>query len=479
MYAILGAGRFGYELVRGLDYERSEILIIDEDMDTLSELEKEGFKVLYVEKFSSEVIQNEVITGDKVFILSDDGKKNLDLIKMTREHIPDVTIIVNAPDRETEAEMYKFKRVVPIQISDSVTNALKSALETRITEKTATLLRKILQKAGEGTIAIFTHNDPDPDAIASALAFSAICENDGIKSKIYYGGEISHQENIELVRLLEIELNQITNENDLTIALNNASKIALVETAIPSQNNVLPKDLVPNIVLDHHSTAKDVVASDLIDIRSDVGALSTAMTIYLQQLDVKLDSKLATALLYALKTDTKSFTRNVSPTDLKAAAYLSPFADEAILKRIESPPMTPYTMDVIGNAIVNREVKDGVLFSSVGYVEERDALPQAAEFLLREKDIKIVGLCGIRGYNIHMSGRSNDPNVHLGEAVKRAFSEYGSAGGHATSAGVQISLDKLNIADKTDKELIVNEVANMCRKLFFSGLGMDISEKTI
>lgn len=479
MYAILGFGRFGYELVRALEYDREDILIVDENARNLAELEKEGFKVLRVEKFSSETIESHIKTGDKVFILSDDSQKNLNLVKMTRDHISDVTIIVNAPNKEMEDQMNRFKGVVPIRISESVTNALKSALETRITEKTATLLKKILQKTGEGTVGVFMHNDPDPDSIASALAFRAICENEGIQTKIYYGGEISHQENKELVRLLEIELHHIGNEEELSIALENSSKIVMIETAIPSENNALPKDIVPNIVLDHHSTSRDVTASDLVDIRSDVGALSTALTIYLQQLDVKIDAKLATALLYALKVDTKSFTRNVSPTDLRAAAFLSPFADEELLKRIESPPMTAYTMDVIGRAIVNREVKEGVLFSSVGYVEERDALPQAAEFLMREKAIRVVGLCGIRGYNIHISARSIDPNVHIGEVVKRAFDKIGSAGGHATSAGVQIPLDNVNIEDKSDKELIANVVANMCRKMFFTGLGIDISTKTI
>lgn len=478
MYVILGAGRFGIELVRGLDYKKTDILIIDEDQSLLHDLEKDGFHVECVDHFSSELIKENVSSGDQIFILGDDGENNLNLIKMVREHVPDVTIIVNAPDHQSETNMHAFSRVVPIRISDSVTNALKSALDSRIAEKTATLLRRILQKV-DGTVAIFTHNAPDPDSIASALAFQAICSQEGVKSKIYYGGEISHQENIELVKLLDIEINQIKSEDDLKMALSNSSKVVMIETAIPSQNNPLPKDMVPNIVLDHHSTAKNVVASDLIDIRSDVGALATLLTIYIQQLDVKLESKLATALLYALKTDTKSFTRNVSPTDLKAAAFLSPFSDEKIIKRIESPPMTPYTMDVIGNAIVNREVRDGILFSSVGYVEERDALPQAAEFLLREKDIRIVGLCGIRGYNIHISARNTDSDVHLGEVVKKAFSEYGSAGGHATSAGVQISLDRVNIKDKSDKELVANEVANMCRKLFFIALGIDISEKTI
>ncbi len=479
MYTILGFGRFGYELVRGLDCAREDILIIDEDASDLDELEREGFKVLKVKTFSPEIIESYVKTNDKVFILSDDGQKNLELVKMTREHIKDATIIVNAPDKESEDQMSRFKGVVPIRTSDSVTNALKSALETRIIERTATLLRKILQKAGKGTIAIFTHNNPDPDSIASALAFQAICENEGLSSKIYYGGEISHQENKELVRLLELELHHVGNEEELSIALKNASKIIMIETAVPGENNVLPKNIVPNIVLDHHSTSRNVNASDLMDIRSNIGALSTVLTTYLQQLDIKVYPKLATALLYALKVDTKSFTRNVSPTDLKAAGFLSSFADEDLLKRIESPPMTAYTMDVIGRAIVNREIRDGVLFSSVGYIKERDALPQAAEFLMREKGVRIVGLCGIRGYNIHISSRSVDSNVHIGEVVKKAFSKLGSAGGHATSAGVQIPLDKVNIKDKSDKELIANEVANMCRKMFFTGLGIDISTKKI
>ncbi len=479
MYTILGSGRFAYELVRGLDVDSEEILIIDENQGNLQELEKEGFRILKVDELSLNVIKDNVKSRDKVFILGEDTETNLKLVEMTKELLPDVTIIVNASNRDIEDELGRIKGVVPIRISDSVTNALKSALETRIKEKTATLLRKILQKAQPGTIAIFTHNDPDPDSMASALAFSEICKNEGFSTKIYHGGEISHQENIELVRLLDIKLYRIENQDELAIALKNSSKVVMIETAIPGENNVLPSDFVPNIIIDHHPTTGDISASDMVDIRSDVGALSSVMTIYIQQLDVKMNPKLATALLYALKVDTKSFTRKVSPTDLRAAAFLSPFADEKLLKRIESPPMTPTTVDVIGNAIVNREVKDGVLFSAVGYVKERDALPQAAEFLLREGDVKVVGLCGIRGYNIHISARSNDPEVHLGEVVRKAFGELGSAGGHPNSAGVQISLDKVSIKDKSDKELIANEVANMCRKMFFTGFGIDISSKTI
>jgi nanoRNase/pAp phosphatase (c-di-AMP/oligoRNAs hydrolase) len=479
MYAILGSGRFAYEFVRGLDIDSKNILVIDEDESNLTDLKNQGFSTITVDKLSSDVIKNNIKPSDQVFILGEDAHKNLDLVGLTKKHFPDVTIVANAPEREIENEMGKFKGVVPIRISDSITNALKMALESRIKEKTATLLRKILQRAGPGNIAIFTHNNPDPDSMASALAFSAICANEGLTSKIYHGGEISHQENLELVRLLEIELHQIQDENELKVALNNASKIVMIETAVSGENNVLPKNFVPNIVLDHHPTAREITASDLVDVRSDVGALSSILTIYLQQLDVKMDPKLATALLYALKVDTKSFTRKVSPTDLRAAAFLSPFADENLLKRIESPPMSPTTMDVIGNAIVNREVKEGVMFSAVGYVEERDALPQAAEFLLRESDVKVVGLCGIRGYNIHISARSNDPLVHLGDVVTKAFSELGSAGGHAGSAGVQISLDRVKIEDKSDKELIANEVANMCRKIFFTGFGIDISTKTV
>ena len=57
MYVVLGAGRFGYELVRGLDCERKEILVIDEDPNILSVLEKQGFDVMQIGEFSPKQIK--------------------------------------------------------------------------------------------------------------------------------------------------------------------------------------------------------------------------------------------------------------------------------------------------------------------------------------------------------------------------------------------------------------------------------------
>lgn len=478
MYAVLGCGRLGCEVVRSLDSCKENLVIFDDDEGSLGMLEEQGFRVIPVTELSPAIVEEHGEEWSRVYLLGDDGTINVELARAVRKLLPEATIIVNSADKESEKALNAVDGIILFRATDVARDALSSTMASLERQGTALRLRSILEKAG-GTVAIFTHDNPDPDSLASAMAFSAICKHLGIPLKIYHGGEISHQENLEMVRLLDLELFQLTGGDDLAIALQNAAKIVMIESAIPGENNILPPGTVPNIVLDHHSTSKDVSASDLVDIRSDVGALSTALTMYLQDLDVELDSKLATALLYGLRVDTKSFTRNVSPTDLKAAAYLSPFADQDMLKRIESPPMTSDTLDVIGRAIVNRELREGVLFSAVGYIEERDALPQAVEFLMRERDVRVAGLCGIRGYNIHISARSVDPTVHIGEVVKNAFGELGSGGGHATSGGVQIPLDRVNIPDKSDKELVVNVVSNMIRKLFFTCLGVDISTKTV
>lgn len=478
MYAVLGCGRLAFEIVEGLALDKKEILLIDDNEETLDLFKKEGYKVQKVKALTLKVIEKHAKDWSKVFVLGDEGAANIRLAKSVRKHLPSAQIIINAPDKKSEAALGKIDEVVTFRASESAKSALVATLAALERQQTALHLRTLLQNT-KGTIGIFIHNNPDPDSMASAMAFSRICEHLDVSSKIYYGGEISHQENKEMVRLLDIQLSQITGEDELAIALKNAAKVVMVETVIPGDNNALPADFVPNMVLDHHSTSRDVSASDLVDIRSDVGALSTVLTMYLQELDVEMDVNLATALLYGLRVDTKAFTRNVSPTDLKAAAFLSPFADGDMLSRIESPPMTSDTLDVIGRAIVNREMREGVLFSAVGYVEERDALPQAAEFLMREKDVKVVGLCGIRGYNIHISARSIDPGIHIGEIVKSSFGELGSGGGHATSGGVQIPLERVNVPDKSDKELVANIVSNMIRKLFFTGLGVDIATKTV
>lgn len=62
---------------------------------------------------------------------------------------------------------------------------------------------------------IAVHDYPDPDAIASAYAHRLISAEFDIEAYILYTGEISHRQNIALVRLLGIDLIEYDDSLDL------------------------------------------------------------------------------------------------------------------------------------------------------------------------------------------------------------------------------------------------------------------------
>ena len=85
-------------------------------------------------------------------------------------------------------------------------------------------------------LLIIVHNNPDPDAIASAEALRFLVENrSGVKVSIAYGGYIGRAENREMVRQLGIRLKQFNR-----IRLGNYDCIALVDTQPGAGNNSLP-----------------------------------------------------------------------------------------------------------------------------------------------------------------------------------------------------------------------------------------------
>ncbi len=200
------------------------------------------------------------------------------------------------------------------------------------------------------------------------------------------------------------------------------------------------------------------VAADFVDIRPDVGASSTIMTRYVQELDFEISSNLATALLYGIRTDTNEFKRNTSAVDLTSAAYLYGMAEQDLLAQIETPSMSMETMDVLGEAIRRKKIEGSYLISDVGFIHDRDTLPQAADHLLKLEGINTVLVFGMTEDKIHLSARSKDIRLNIGEIIQRAFGDIGSAGGHQRSAAAQIPLGIfMGIKDKATLLKLVDE----------------------
>src|SRR5262249_58551821 len=103
-----------------------------------------------------------------------------------------------------------------------------------------------------------------------------------------------------------------------------------------------------DLVIDHHPVERPIHAL-IKDVRPSYGATSTILYEYLRALDVKITQRLATALLYGIKSDTLGLERGGSKAHLQAFAYLHILADHNALRRIDRPEPSDAALDTLAH----------------------------------------------------------------------------------------------------------------------------------
>ncbi|NOY11036.1 MAG: potassium transporter TrkA, partial [Archaeoglobi archaeon] len=88
--------------------------------------------------------------------------------------------------------------------------------------------------------------------------------------------------------------------------------------------------------------------------------------------------------------------------------------------------------------------------------------------------ISTVLVFGIIKDNVYLSARNTDVRINIGDVLKKAFKDVGSAGGHAHAAGGKIPLGIFG--DVSDKETLAKLVTQAVKKRFLSALGIEIED---
>ena len=320
------------------------------------------------------------------------------------------------------------------------------------------LLRRYLRPPGkkfenalEGPekIAVLMHPNPDPDAMASALGVAEIADRAGTESELYYPGQISHQENRAFRTVLEMEATNVSSVAGID------GEVVLVDHNDPRGIQSAER-ITPYAVVDHHPG--DGVGRAHTDVRTDYGACATIVTEYLRELGFEapdadngdgdperpLPASVATGLMYGIQTDTNNLTKGCSPAEFDASAYLYEAIDENALDRIANPSADAEVLDTKATAINERELKAPFAVADVGTVSNLDAIPQAADELLGLEGVQAVVVFGDEADadTIHVSGRSQDDRLHMGEALESAVDDIpmADAGGHARMGGGTLSI---------------------------------------
>lgn len=310
--------------------------------------------------------------------------------------------------------------------------------------------RERLEKLGRivslKKVLLLTHNNPDPDAIASGWALRHLIRKKfKAHAELAYGGLIARAENRTMVRLLNIDIKPLDSFN-----LYDFQVFGLVDTQPRAGNNSLPHSVKASIVIDHHGARKASRKADLTDNRLSCGSSSTILTEYLQEAGLAISKTMATALYLGVKTDTQNLGRHATDADYKAAISLYPKVQLKILSQIEYPDLPrAYFLD-FDRGLHEARIYGKVIFCDLGYLANTDMVALMADFFLRFAEVSWSFVMATSDSRLIFSLRTKRANKNAGQMARQLVKGLGTAGGHNRTGGGQIPIQD-NSPEKSDK----------------------------
>jgi nanoRNase/pAp phosphatase (c-di-AMP/oligoRNAs hydrolase) len=274
-------------------------------------------------------------------------------------------------------------------------------------------------------VLILLHNDPDPDAMASGLALRNILRRTKTTAIIGAMQGVTRPENLRMMNLLDLHVEPVTAQS-----LREFDRLAMVDVQPHYFSGLVDR---VDLVIDHHPEQPGYTAV-FKDIRADYGSTSTILTEHLRAVDVNISERTATAMLYAIKSDTLFFNRSTNRVDLEAFSFLYPLADAALIRKMEGAEITLERLEYVMRAYQGGKLADQIFCAFLGPSPREDFIPYVADFFLQVEDVKWTIVAGVVSDSLVVSVRNLGYSRNAGEFVRRYFSEIGSAGGHRAMA---------------------------------------------
>jgi nanoRNase/pAp phosphatase (c-di-AMP/oligoRNAs hydrolase) len=288
--------------------------------------------------------------------------------------------------------------------------------------------------SGRGRILIVVHDNPDPDSLASAMAlrhlFAVRLNKEAV---IAFSGMIGRSENLAMAKLLQIPLTPFP-----LIDLKMFQVICLLDSQPQTGNNSLPPDARVDIVIDHHPMREASAACKWVDIRPDYGTTTTIVYEYLKVQGVSLGTKLATALFYAIKSETQDLGREATRPDRDAYLFLFPLANKTLLNSITRPRLPHEYFVALHSALENATIYGSVLVAELKEVQFPELVAELADLLLRLEGMEVVLSMGYYSREMILSIRTSREDLNAGELIRKLVAGIGTAGGHGMMAGGKV-----------------------------------------
>jgi len=284
-------------------------------------------------------------------------------------------------------------------------------------------------------VVVMTHNNPDPDGLAGQLAISRLLERRRcITPTLVSSGIVRRAENVMMIDACDIALvdaGEIPWTDDVLSVL--------VDTKPGTGNNAFPRDRQATAVIDHHPGRMRGRVPVFRDIRMTAGASATILSEYLEEENTDIDAKLATALIYALESETSRSNVVMGDADVRQLVRLYPLADQTRLDRIRNARLPQAYFEAFLLALRDSFTYGDVILSLLAEIEQPDIVSEIADFLVRFEEVNWAFVGGVHNKQLVISARTTT-REHVGRLLRKVVGRLGTAGGHETFAGAQINL---------------------------------------
>ncbi len=275
----------------------------------------------------------------------------------------------------------------------------------------------------------------DPDAIASAMAVKRLLWRRVAYVAIAHINLIKRPDNLTMIRKLSINLSY---EKDMD--KNRFNRFILVDSQ-PNHHESYGRYTF-DVVIDHHPDTIPIAVYS--DIRPKYGATATILTEYLQAAKIRPSAKLATALFYAIKTDTSDFEQQALIEDVRAFQFLFRLANMHLVRRLEQADLRLDFLKYFQIALERKCIRKGRAYVHLGSVLNPDVCVVIADFFMRIHSINWSIVSGVYDKKLVVIIRNDGLKKNAGKMVKESFGQIGSAGGHKSMARAEIPLEALS-----------------------------------
>ena len=374
------------------------------------------------------------LTPGTCVVVEDNGKRSL---KKILEAIWDAggTLVyvlgIGAPQTHKREEELKalFPELNYLALSELFGGPLLTEFSRSLTRLKVQQYQRFFADAHR--VVIVLHNDPDPDAMASGLALRNVLRRTKQTAVLAALQGVTRPENQRMMNLLDIQVEILTPEQ-----IGNFDRIAMVDVQPHAFRGVIDR---VDLVIDHHPEQPGYTAV-YKDIRADYGSTSTILTEHLRAIDVNISERTATAMLYAIKSDTLFFNRQANRVDIEAFSYLYPLADATLIRKMEGAEITMDRLEYVLKAKQHGRMEEQVFCAFLGTSLREDFIPYVADFYLQLENVRWTIVSGIVNDSLVMSVRNLGYSRNAGEFVRKYFNDIGSAGGHRSMAKAVVPL---------------------------------------